>query len=273
MRQILAVLTHMTPSRSLAGGIFAASLTLFAIGLGPQAASAQSVAEAGRAPVPTPQFADEPLIVVELFTSQGCSSCPPADQMMGELATHDGVLPLSLHVDYWDYIGWRDAFAQPEFTRRQKAYAHAAGKRTIYTPQMVVQGIDHLVGAKPMLLADLILRHRENAGAPVSLSLRREGEALSIEAIPTGVLPSAMRLLVVRYDPHERVEIDRGENAGRVIDYTNIVTELRPVGDWNGVAPLVVSDVSLPGPAHTAVILQTVTPRGPGAILAAQRAD
>jgi hypothetical protein len=209
------------------------------------------------------------LVVVELFTSQGCSSCPPADAMMAELATRDDVLPLSLHVDYWDYIGWRDEFAQPQFTDRQKAYAHAAGKRTIYTPQMIVQGLDHLVGAKPMRLVDLVAHHHTSPAAPVTLSVLRAGSALTVTALPTGALPPLMRLYLVRYIPYARVDIERGENAGRVVDYTNVVTQWTSVADWDGTAPLsVILDV--PGKDRTAVILQAA---GPGPILSVARAD
>ncbi len=104
------------------------------------------------------QGTDNP-VVVELFTSQGCSSCPPADAILGDLAGRDDVIALALHVDYWDYIGWKDTFADPSYTKRQRAYARVAGARNIYTPQMVVGGMDHLVGVRPMELSDLIERH------------------------------------------------------------------------------------------------------------------
>ncbi|MDO6455896.1 DUF1223 domain-containing protein [Celeribacter halophilus] len=258
MRQILAAFSHILPSHLLRGGILAASL---ALPVAAPLAAQDSMAN------PHP-----PLVVVELFTSQGCSSCPPADEMMTELAGRDDVLPLSLHVDYWDYIGWRDNFAKPEFTLRQKAYAHAVGKRTIYTPQLIVQGADHLVGAKPMRLVDLIMRHRSKPAAPVSLSVSVKNDQLHIVATPTGALPPLMRLQVVRFDPHERVVITRGENAGRDVEYSNIVTEWRPLADWNGAAPLAVS-LDLEGPDRAAVILQAAGPQGPGPILAAVRAE
>lgn len=252
MRQILAALTDFLPhtrGRLLAAGVLA---TL---------SSAPALADP-----------DDNLVVVELFTSQGCSSCPPADEMMRELATREGILPLSLHVDYWDYIGWRDHFAQPQFTIRQKSYAHAIGKRTIYTPQIIVQGADFLVGAKPMHLADMVMHQMSAPPAPVDLTVTREGERLSITAVPEGPLPPAMRLQVVRFDPHERVTIERGENAGQVVDYSNIVTEWRPLAEWNGLAPLAVT-VDARGPESVAVILQAATPTGPGPILAASRLD
>ena len=97
----------------------------------------------------TPAVAES--VVVELFTSQGCSSCPPADEIFGELAQDDRVIALAYHVDYWDYLGWEDAFASPEHTARQRAYAHAKGERTIYTPQIVVGGVDHAVGSRSTL--------------------------------------------------------------------------------------------------------------------------
>lgn len=212
-----------------------------------------------------------PVVVVELFTSQGCSSCPPADAIVTELAERDEVLPLSLHVDYWDYIGWKDAFAQPQFTTRQKAYAQAAGKRTIYTPQMVVQGVDHVVGVKPMKLAELLMRHKSELRFSKALSVFAEKGAVEVALRPQPGLPQKMRLQFVRFDAHERVEINRGENAGRVIDYTNIVTEWRAVSDWDGRQEtrfdMVLDDMP------TAVILQAVGPNGPGPILSAMRVN
>ena len=98
-------------------------------------------------------------VVIELYTSQGCSSCPPADALLNELAGRDDVIALAMHVDYWDYIGWKDIFANPAHTVRQRAYANADGQRMIYTPQMIVGGKDHVVGYKPMHLAKLIETH------------------------------------------------------------------------------------------------------------------
>ena len=97
-------------------------------------------------------------VVVELYTSQGCSSCPPADALLEQLAARDDVIALSLHVDYWDYLGWQDAFANPAFTKRQRGYAARAGSSMIYTPQMVIGGRDHIVGTKGMELSDLIAK-------------------------------------------------------------------------------------------------------------------
>lgn len=205
-------------------------------------------------------------VVVELFTSQGCSSCPPADAMLNELAGRADVIPLALHVDYWDYLGWTDEFADPAFTKRQKAYARVAGARSIYTPQMVVDGSEHLVGVRPMELADLIRAHGAKP-SPVELTLTREGDGqVRINAVATGAFPDAAVVQLVRYRPSATVTIAQGENAGRTITYSNIVESWAPLGDWDGTADYqAVAD--LPGDAAAAVIVQEV---GPGEILAAE---
>jgi hypothetical protein len=171
-------------------------------------------------------------VVVELFTSQGCSACPPADRLLGELAARDDIIALALHVDYWDYIGWKDAFAHPGFTKRQKGYAFVAGHRKIYTPQMIVQGAEDVIGNRKMDVADLILKH-EAKRLPVVVTLSREAGELSVSARAVeSVGPSEIHL--VRYEPQQSVDIKHGENAGQTITYHNIVTEWRTLGPWNG---------------------------------------
>ena len=121
-------------------------------------------------------------VVVELFTSQGCSSCPPADAFLSVLAPRDDVIALGLHVDYWDYIGWRDVFGSPVFSARQKSYARAANRRSVYTPQMIVQGEAEVVGNHPMDVADLIADFRAQP-RDIALTLEREDDGmLRIEA-------------------------------------------------------------------------------------------
>ena len=119
-----------------------------------------SMVFAAFAAISVPATAQSP-VVVELFTSQGCSSCPPADKLMHELAKRDDVIALALHVDYWDYIGWKDVFAQPEFTARQRAYARLGNRKMIYTPQMVINGRDHVVGSNPKDTNALISSHKK----------------------------------------------------------------------------------------------------------------
>ena len=183
----------------------------------------------------TPGRAEERRVVVELFTSQGCSSCPPADALLLELAKREDVVALALHVDYWDYIGWKDSFATPAHTARQKAYAASRGEKMIYTPQMVVQGQEALVGTKEMKLADLIARHRVEPQT-VDLSVDRANGVLTISA--RGALPYPVDVCLVRYMPQETVEVRKGENAGRTLTYANIVTDWSVLGEWDGRAPL-----------------------------------
>jgi hypothetical protein len=211
------------------------------------------------------QTADNP-VVVELYTSQGCSSCPPADAVLAELAGRDDVIALALHVDYWDYIGWKDAFADPQHTMRQKAYARAAGARSIYTPQMIVEGQDHLIGLQPVELADLIDRHGAVA-APVRLTLARSGDAITIRADALQPLQQRVMVQVVRYRPEAVVSIRRGENAGRDLTYHNIVESWESVGEWSGSAPFEARHTAA-GDDPVVVIIQEP---GPGHILAAAR--
>ena len=176
-------------------------------------------------------------VVVELFTSQGCSSCPPADELLHVLAEDDNVIALALHVDYWDYIGWKDEFARPEHTQRQRYYAHAANTRTIYTPQMVIDGIDHVVGARPMSVAKLVMQHAE-VPEYVSMTLTRAGDELTVMADALDAPMGDLVIQLVRYIPSAKVEIKRGENAGRTLSYANIVSEWDDVGTWQGSQPL-----------------------------------
>ncbi len=210
----------------------------------------------------------ENVVIVELYTSQGCSSCPPADDFVAELAAQPGVLPLSLHVDYWDYIGWEDKFAQPRFTDRQKAYARAVGSRTIYTPQFIVGGLDRVEGYDPDETVERLGRHRALV-SPVTLHVERQGERLVIRAEASPALTTPVRVQLVRYMPEETVTIERGENAGRTITYRNVVTSWELLGEWAGTGPLdVMADA--PGSEPAVVILQS---EGPSLILAAARPD
>lgn len=211
-----------------------------------------------------PVAADDHPVVVELFTSQGCSSCPPADALLRELATRSDVIALALHVDYWDYIGWKDKFASPAFTERQKAYARAAGHRTIFTPQMIVAGTDHVVGNKPMRLAELIAAHSDQP-VPVRIEMIRAGDNVVIRAEAVTDVPGGMVVQIARYLPTETVEILRGENAGKTISYANIVTEWHVLGRWNGAAPL---EMTAPAPGPEPVVALVQAPRN-GPILGA----
>ncbi|PWE34402.1 DUF1223 domain-containing protein [Maritimibacter sp. 55A14] len=215
----------------------------------------------------TPLVAEtEPVVVVELFTSQGCSSCPPADAYLGQLAERDDVIALALHVDYWDYIGWKDIFATPSHTERQRAYAQAAGTSTIYTPQIVVNGQKRLMGAHRENV-DATIEEQKAEPAPVDIRLERIGDRLSIELTAEAMESVPCVVQLVRYDPKQTVKIERGENAGREIDYHNIVTNWTDLGVWDGGGNWS-TEVEITGDAPVAVIVQA---EAQGPILAAAR--
>jgi hypothetical protein len=208
--------------------------------------------------------ADQP-VVVELFTSQGCSSCPPADALLAEMADRDDVIPLALHVDYWDYIGWKDRFAMPEFTARQKGYARAGDWRMIYTPQMVINGVDDVVGSKPMKVADLIRKHADKP-SHVDLEIRREGDRLLIRAEANG----AMRpcdIHIVRYAPMREIAIGTGENAGRKLSYSHVANSWKVAARWDGEG-VYMAELALDGDEPVVVLVQEPDH---GAIVAAAR--
>lgn len=202
-------------------------------------------------------------VVVELFTSQGCSSCPPADELMGQIADTPGVIGLALHVDYWDYIGWKDTFGQARFTERQKAYAHAMGEKMIYTPQIIVDGAAQVEGNQPAAVAQAI-SDAVSAQGSISLSLIRNGDQVLINAQSANPLPKPALVQLVKYTDMAVVDIDRGENAGLSMTYHHVVTSWQKVGDWAGTEPLKLSVAAGSGPV--VVIIQKA---GPSDILAA----
>ncbi len=214
-----------------------------------------------------PVFAQsQPVVVVELYTSQGCSSCPPADAFMEQLVANPQVIPLALHVDYWDYIGWKDIFAQPGFTDRQKAYAYAIGSRTIYTPQMIIGGSDRIEGNNPDAVNMAVANHLAQHG-DITLDLQRNGDTLSISAASASPDSTPYDVHLVRYKSAETVDITRGENAGLTMTYHNIVTDWQVLGQWTPDTPLAV-DAPLTGDDAVVVIIQSP---GNDAIVAAAR--
>lgn len=218
---------------------------------------------------PASLAAQERPVVVELFTSQGCSSCPPAEALMPKLAARDDVIPLALHVDYWDYIGWKDEFADPAYSRRQKAYAHAGGRHMVYTPQMIVNGVEDVVGAHAMELAELIAAHAARP-SPVSLTLERDDGVLRIHADPVaGAAGGPYDIHLVRYTPRRESHITRGENAGRDLVHVNVVDGWSVLERWDGRGPLDVT-AQLTDDRPAVVLVQQP---GPGPIVAAARID
>ncbi|HXF54190.1 MAG TPA: DUF1223 domain-containing protein [Hyphomicrobiaceae bacterium] len=172
--------------------------------------------------------------VVELFTSQGCSSCPPADALLKTYADRPDVVALTLNVDYWDYLGWKDTLASPKYTKRQRHYAKAFGGQP-YTPQVVINGAEHVIGSHAAEIDLAIERTSARLqAASVPLALVSDGRTLTIEigAGPALGLSGTVWLAAVR--PRVDVDIERGENRGRKLSYFNVVRELTPVGMWSG---------------------------------------
>ncbi|MFK7835456.1 MAG: DUF1223 domain-containing protein [Sulfitobacter sp.] len=213
-----------------------------------------------------PAMAQDNPVVVELYTSQGCSSCPPADKLLHELAEREDVIALALHVDYWDYIGWKDPFGNPAHAERQRAYAAAGNRRSIYTPEMVVNGSTDIVGAKPMKLAEAIADHARRP-SKVALDLSRAGETLNISASVLAQVDGPMTVHMLRYTPRQQTKIKRGENRGKTLDYANVVHDWTVLADWDGRAPLSMN-TALAGDKPTVVIIQQ---DNAGPILAAAR--
>lgn len=202
-------------------------------------------------------------VVVELFTSQGCSSCPPADAVLADLArTRPDVLPLGLHITYWDRLGWRDPFALPAATERQRAYSALWGGATIYTPQLVAGGRHQVIGSDRAAVDRAIAAARADAS---TVDVRVSGTQDLVVAAGAG--PGRGTVWVVGYDPVQTTAVRAGENAGRRLTEANVVRALIPAGAWNGVA----TEWRLPRPAgeRTAAMLQAADGRIIGAALLA----
>ncbi|MFQ5956043.1 MAG: DUF1223 domain-containing protein [Kiloniellales bacterium] len=176
----------------------------------------------------------QPRTVVELFTSQGCSSCPPADAFLGELAKRPDVIALGFHVDYWDYIGWKDPFASPDFTNRQRAYAQALGRRYVYTPQMVVDGMSHATGSRVGEVERLIAQRHGSQRLPVRL-VRGGPDRLKV-SVGSAAGAGPADVWFVTYTRARTTDVARGENSGRRLTDYNIVRRITHLGRWAGAA-------------------------------------
>ena len=178
--------------------------------------------------------------VVELFTSQGCSSCPPADRLMKSYTEKDGVLALSFNVDIWDNLGWKDTLANPKYTQRQRSYAKMRGDGQVYTPQTVINGRAHAVGSdRGGIDGEIACTTREAKAQHVVLKVGADSDGLMIEAPASDTARTIAvdaTLWLVKFTPRVEVAIKLGENAGSTVAYHNVVRELTPVGKWNGEA-------------------------------------
>lgn len=175
--------------------------------------------------------------VVELFTSQGCSSCPAADALLGRLANRDDVIAISMAVDYWDYLGWKDTLAQAKFTERQKAYARTLGDGMVYTPQMVINGVAHVNGSDEARMERALEKSAKSvAHVPVRLAMVDDKLVVEIDAAPPGTPVHEATIWLAVMSSAVEVPIARGENRGKTITYSNVVRELIPIGLWSGKA-------------------------------------
>ena len=206
----------MTKLSNILGGI-----AILAVGLGlsgPLAASENA----------------KPLTVVELFSSQGCNSCPPANVLVGKLAKRDGILVLSWNVDYWDYLGWKDTLALPGNADRQRAYNKQLGRRGVYTPEIVVQGKFEVRGADRTAVEDRIAQARSNHHLQIGVSEASGKLTLRVAANGGAVPASPCNISLVKYDKMITVPISAGENRGAEVTYTNVVTGVEELGIWQG---------------------------------------
>jgi hypothetical protein len=196
------------------------------------------VADAGNAG-PDQNSASPHKAVIELFTSQGCSSCPPADALLGRLAERPGLVALSYSVDYWDYLGWRDTLGTPANSERQRDYARARGDGRVYTPQIVVDGVAHVNGSdEAAIKAAVAAAEAKLAKFKVPVGMRADGDTLVIDigAAPESSDRRAATIWLAVAKEVEKIAITRGENRGRDLSYHHSVRELTPIGIWHGEA-------------------------------------
>jgi hypothetical protein len=216
-----------------------------------------------------------PRAFLELFTSQGCSSCPPADKLLGELAADPSLVAMSVPIDYWDYLGWKDTLADPAHSARQRAYAHVRGDRQVYTPQMVVNGATHVVGSDHAGIERAIVQTDRNPAimsVPVLLSLG--GHSLDVK-VEGGKEHTAGEVWLCPLAKSVPVAIGRGENRGRTITYHNVVRHWLKLGDFSGTDltwSVPISEIVADDSDIAAVFVQQGTREKPSIILGAASA-
>jgi hypothetical protein len=215
----------------------------------------------------------EPRAVIELFTSQGCSSCPAADKLAGELARDPSLVVMSLPIDYWDYLGWKDTLALPGHTKRQKAYSKARGDREVYTPQVVVNGIAHVLGSDKEAIEQAIAQTGKQEGTlslPIKLAITGDQISISVPAAKDASAQGEVWLCPITRNAD--VAIAKGENSGNTVTYHNVVRRWIKLGDWTGAAHTFTvpkQDVTAVGGDAVAVVLQSGTKEAPSTMLGA----
>lgn len=235
------------------------------------------LAATGFAIVMRPAFAEPPRAVVELFTSQGCSNCPPADALLVEYSRQPDIVALSFPVNYWDYLGWKDTLAHADFTARQKEYAHARSDRQVFTPQMIVNGKKSCIGSdKAQIESAIQMTLKGRAKLPVDIDVSEQNGMVSISltevAEPVRREASVWVLPVLR---SQTVPIERGENKGKTVTYANVVRGLKRIGEWNGGSARfeVPAETARSGGDGYVVLLQSAQDDKPSLILGAAKSN
>lgn len=214
---------------------------------------------------------EKPKAVIELFTSQGCSSCPPADAVLGRIVAEGDVIALSYHVDYWNYLGWKDTLSSKEATERQYGYARTLGRQSVYTPQVVIDGSTHVVGSDHAAIrAKVKALAASGEGLRVPVSARQTDGKVTISI---GAGTDKADIVLVYFDRSNTVEIKRGENSGRKITYWHTVRDVQTVGMWDGKPMQLVMPTAVVKGSSTggcAILLQKMgQDNAPGPILGA----
>lgn len=222
---------------------------------------------------PVATRAAEPRALLELFTSQGCSSCPAADKLLGELTADPSVIALSLPIDYWDYLGWKDTLASPAHSALQRAYARVRGDRQVYTPQIVVNGAMHVLGSDRAAIEHTIALTDQRSGVmsvPVALTLDDKGLNVKVESAESAHNTGEVWLCPVA--KAIAVAIGRGENRGRTLTYHHVVRGWLKLGEWTGAAAswnVPLTELKTGGADAAAVLVQEGSRDKPGIILGA----
>lgn len=211
--------------------------------------------------------------VVEVFTSQGCSSCPPADKFVTSISNDRDVLALAFHVDYWDYLGWKDTFAKSSHTDRQRAYSRSFNENQVYTPQAVINGRSHTVGSRANIISATLDQYGStNMGLSVPINATIKDDAIEV-SIDAATKAKKATLWMVYFNDKELVKVERGENRGRDLTYSNIVRDVELVGmvEPSGMKLMLpFKEVGKKGHDSCALILQETTDKGtPGPIIGA----
>jgi hypothetical protein len=228
--------------------------------------------------------AEEPRAVIELFTSQGCSSCPPADKLLGDLAHDPSLITLSLPVDYWDYLGWKDTLALRGHAARQRAYSASRGDREVYTPQAVINGVVHVLGSDHAAIEKAIAQTRRIASpltVPVTLNVTDGKIIVTVAAKEAKATDNSADVWLCPTTTNAPVSVGRGENSGRTLTYHNVVRRWVKLGTWNGTAETFTLPLSnLPDEAYTladidrlVVVVQGGGAAKPGVMLGAAQAS